>query len=249
MRRRGFTLIEILVVVSIIALLIAVLLPSLSQARESGKRTVCLHNLRMLGVAWVVYAQSHHDYMVNGFANNDPARLGWVRLLDSLPTAKPIQEQIDALRFGALFKYTPVVDVYRCPATKKNEIRTYSCVQSMRGYIEWFGAEWVMIRTTQIKRPSARIVYLDDYPEDWDACWMVSHLEPKWWNPIPMRHGKGTALSFADGHSEWWRWTDQRSIAFGSLSWAAAEASAKSSQPDNKDLRRLTLAVWGRLGY
>lgn len=249
MQRKGFTLIEILVVVAIIALLIAVLLPSLAQARESGRRTVCLHDLKMLGMAWCVYAQSHRDHMVTGYATSPPpGPLGWVKYIGTSPASQPIQTQLDAIRHGALFKYTPVVDVYRCPSTQKNEIRTYSCVQAMNGSIG-YGDQWVMTRTSQVQRPSTRIVYIDDYPEDWDACWMVNPFEPVWWNPIPMRHGKGTAISMADGHSEWWRWTDQRSIAFGSLTWLAAENSTQSPQPDNKDLRKLTIAVWGRLAF
>lgn len=56
-RRSAFTLIELLVVVAIIALLISILLPSLSRARELSKRTVCLANEKGIGQAMHIYAQ------------------------------------------------------------------------------------------------------------------------------------------------------------------------------------------------
>jgi prepilin-type N-terminal cleavage/methylation domain-containing protein len=66
-RRRGFTLVELLVVIGIIALLISILLPALTKAREASQRTVCLSNIRQLGTAMQLYATEFHDYIPIGY--------------------------------------------------------------------------------------------------------------------------------------------------------------------------------------
>lgn len=118
------------------------------------------------------------------------------------------------------------------------------------------------VKIDQVKPPSGRIVYQDDCPEDWDACWYIPYpmanvggLPPPprvvWWNHIEAKHDKGTTFAFADGHSELWRWTDPRTVAFCALIWQQAEAKIGTwpSTPDNRDMRRLIIGPWGKLGF
>lgn len=59
MRAKGFTLVEVLVVIAVLAVLVGVLLPTLSGARESGRSAVCMSNLRQAAVICRLYADEH----------------------------------------------------------------------------------------------------------------------------------------------------------------------------------------------
>jgi len=65
--RQAFTLIELLVVVAIIALLVSILLPALSNAKSMAQRTVCASHLRQLAAIWMQYAQDNDNVLVPSF--------------------------------------------------------------------------------------------------------------------------------------------------------------------------------------
>jgi len=252
-KRKGFTLIELLVVIAIIALLMAILIPALNRAREQGKRAVCLNNTKTLVLAWIMYAEAHNGRIPRAPATENLAvKDCWTRKPPgTLPTQAPEQEQLEALEAGVLFGYVKNVKVYRCPVAVRSEMRTYSIVHPMNGSDLGQGGP-VQRELFNIKHPGKRIVFIDDYGEDWDAAWAVHYNAPRWWNPIPMRHGKGTVASHADGHSEFHSWTDPRTIDWAELSWQEAESrrgDALTTQPGNGDLQKIQKACWGKLGY
>lgn len=127
-RYRAFTLIEMLVVISILSLLVAILLPSLTKARNQAKGVLCLTRLRELSHGWHMYADDHNDVSVPGrYANagggtSNPAN--WYEVGNGLKY-RP-RWTVTMGRYVGLFAYAKPStmddrqdyehEVYHCPA-------------------------------------------------------------------------------------------------------------------------------------
>ena len=75
-RERAFTLTDLLVVMATLAILAALILPALAKSGDNGARTVCLNNLRQLGMALNMYAGENQDTMPWPNWGNDPLSAG-----------------------------------------------------------------------------------------------------------------------------------------------------------------------------
>lgn len=111
MKRRAFTLIEILVVVAIIALLAAILFPAFSRARESGRAIACTSNLKQIGMALNMYSE---DY--NGLHPIAGAAIKWDEI-DSATQNGPWMQQLQP--------YLKSKQVFRCPSDSDSSTPTF----------------------------------------------------------------------------------------------------------------------------
>lgn len=217
---QGFTLVELLVVIGIIALLISILLPSLGRARDQAKITQCLSNMRELTKAWMLYADNHKGVV-------PPAMTGPNQWVDNGDT-------IAAIETGVLYPYIKNLGVYKCDADNLDRYRSYSMNDFWNG--SW-GAYQHVKKITQVRHTTEVFVFIEETDfRSYNQGSFVIDPYPSWrWVDYPAQwHKRGTTFSFADGHAEHWKWDDPRT-------WELK--SNYVDTPNNPDIRKLQRAI------
>ena len=215
---QGFTLIEVLVVIAIIAVLAALLLPTLANAKTKAQGIGCANNIKQLSLAWSMYADENEDLLVNNHGIQETLRTqqNWVNNVEDWLNSDG-NTNLASLTGGKLAPFLAAsTAVFKCPSDKsvaENGPRMRSMsMNSMVGapgeLTNRFNPQLVQFfRLADIPQPVNIYVFLDEHPDTInDGFFMNRWEEPRWGNLPASFHNGAANFSFADGHIESHRW-------------------------------------------
>jgi prepilin-type N-terminal cleavage/methylation domain-containing protein/prepilin-type processing-associated H-X9-DG protein len=201
-RRTGFTLIEILVVIAIIAILAGLLFSAMGRVRENGRKGACISNLKQLGIAVSLYIQPYDETMPLRYADFEPANnqfdpgngeKGWAQ------TLQPFIQN---------------TQVFGCPSagTGITSDPNTSFVDYAYNNALAYQSPSIQSRTlADIKSPELTILFLETPPGN------AANARPTNLNQSGLitganaltdtalaRHNNGSCFVFVDGHAKWY---------------------------------------------
>ena len=227
----GFTLVELLVVIAIIALLMSILMPSLSRAKEQARKIICQNNLKEISLGDQMYAQDSDDWHVPAFYNDishDPPEALWFQnpLFSKIMTLKGRFNKEDELAYEE--KSMTLPKDLKCPTDKRTLdngglhlqagqiIQGVSYAMNMMGIRPSGGWRWNIVyalKVSEVVKPAEKIHFMDgqwfvvyiggaEYKRVWDV---IGDRMGAWeWDAASYRHDEGANIAFYDGHVEYW---------------------------------------------
>ena len=210
MKRKNFTLLELLLVIAVIAILASMLLPALGKAKSIARQSQCANNLKQIGVAFIMYTEDNSGWLPVGTGAPAPAGSWCYQLASYL--------KIDWLANS----YWPISGppVFYCPAalrcTTNSTVQTRELYNLSYGYNRFFydTAQGKCRKLATVSRPSSCLLgadleyidvdpYVDGANYSGYVCAVVGNPNSlSDWKPqlFAYRHLKKANVLFVDGH-------------------------------------------------
>jgi prepilin-type processing-associated H-X9-DG protein/prepilin-type N-terminal cleavage/methylation domain-containing protein len=225
--KAGFTLVELLVVIGIIALLVSILLPALNKARAASQTVKCQSNLKQLGLATAMYVNAHRGYLPYPTTTFGESAL-WYNAVDPYLTSaamigRPGATGVAAGRSYRSYKQCVVWESFEGAKDSgaQNNLQEFARTFKMNGLLRHNNEPTIldgtgkatnsrMAKAVRVKQ-SARFVYIGDgvsldqtgpIPDQWESGQFSMDVNDSSWAPPALRHQGGANILFVDGHVE-----------------------------------------------
>jgi prepilin-type N-terminal cleavage/methylation domain-containing protein/prepilin-type processing-associated H-X9-DG protein len=210
----AFSLIELLVAISVIGILAALLLPSLARSKQQAQGTYCVNNLKQMNAAWMLYSDDFLQTTVPNVGMLQPeyvTNLNWV-----VGNVNSPLDQTNSLLLSRslLGSYTKNTMIYRCPSDPASgRVRSVSINNYMHGKGMMINPNFLNNeKTTDIRQPASSFVFLDESAQTINDGYFVMVLTTNFNSGLSVvdlpanYHGGAGAFSFADGHAQLKKW-------------------------------------------
>lgn len=221
-----FTLVELLVVISIIAILAGILLPALNKALQKAASISCASQLKQHGMSTMAYTLDYNDYIpfgrddsTTGVWNGNGSKKSWTWYCRLAPYIG--YELLPGSEYYRLaYKHQILKNMFNCPSSGSEPLNGYYISYSVNTYIaqnspnQNLDSEGVNLRNAKIqniKEPSKKQFVLE----------IKKNGDPQYFNPLAGayftgRHSNGSNYNCFDGHVSWMLYVKMRNLGISS---------------------------------
>jgi prepilin-type N-terminal cleavage/methylation domain-containing protein/prepilin-type processing-associated H-X9-DG protein len=260
-RDNGFTLVELLVVIASVAVLAALLLSAIAQAKAKARTIECLNNYKQLSIVYQLYTDDNQGRLVPSTGLRENPIVNWVCAPISWSIAADITEPM--LTSQSLFRpyLSGNIKVYKCPednfynqAQKQLRWRARPRTASMNIFLGWYPPADVWqkdIGVTDNYRflttvnsfnkvaPVNIFSLIDEHPDSMDAYYpgeifMVPSFQNGSWNSLPgPYHNRASTVLFCDGHAIVKKWLEPSTVQPVTYQW---DGSLRGNNVPRRDM-------------
>ncbi|MGD1042088.1 MAG: type II secretion system protein [Sedimentisphaerales bacterium] len=212
MRNRAFTIVELLVVISVVAVLMAILMPALAGARQRGQAVVCLSNLRQLAIASQLYVNSNDGFYPIAYMNKltDSEFVSYAWDFTRIQKFSPFEQEVIP---GLLWEGQTIEKVQQCPSFKGDATWLLDPYTGYNYNVSFIGHGQLETcvtptRATSIRRPDRCALFGDGQFSDGANKFMRSpwqsecdEFSDRYAGTQGYRHYGRTNVAYCDGHT------------------------------------------------
>jgi len=191
----GFTLIELLVVIGIIAILISMLVPSVSAGFDYARRVQCMNNQKQLTSGYIFYASANGGSLVE--ANSTAA---------SWTSEDQYGCTVAGITNGLLYPYVKDYRVYKCPTPRSPFLKKYWRTYSLNAHLN--GQQDSAKTLGGIPHPEKTCIFVEEEDDRGYLEGSFMMTATSWIDYVAVNHKTGDIFSFADGHATFWTYVD-----------------------------------------